>query len=450
MTRLFGTDGVRGVANREITPELAFQLGYAGAKVLARHGSKKPRVIVGTDTRISKDMLQAALVSGITAAGADVHLAGVVPTPCIAYLTRKYGMDAGVVISASHNTFEYNGIKFFSREGYKLPDQLEDEIDELIQAGLKSDQRAIGDAIGAVHSEDNAARDYIEHLKRRLSVDLTGLKIAVDCAHGASHAIAQKLFADLGAEVIAVGIEPNGVNINDGCGSTHLELLQDTVKKERCDIGLAFDGDADRLLVISASGDVIDGDVIMAIIALDMKEKGILKDDTIVVTQMSNLGLDLWAKKEGLTLIKTKVGDRYVLESMLEGGFVFGGEQSGHFIVLEHTTTGDGMLSALRLLRALVDAKKSIDEAQTMITILPQVLKNAKVKSGTQKVALADPEFVEAVKATEATLEGRGRVLVRASGTEPLIRVMLEGDDENEINNLTDHLIEIINEKYGA
>lgn len=450
MERLFGTDGVRGVANREITPELAFQLGFAGAEVLVRHGSKKPRVIVGTDTRISKDMLQAALVSGITAAGADVHLAGVVPTPCIAYLTRKYEMDAGVVISASHNTFEYNGIKFFSREGHKLPDELEDEIEQLIRQGFSLEARAKGSDIGAVYERPEAAHEYIEHLKRRLSVDLTGYKIAVDCAHGASHAIARELFSDLGAEVVAIGVEPNGVNINDGCGSTHLELLQETVLAEKCNIGLAFDGDADRLLVVSSTGEVIDGDVIMAIIASDMKAKGTLKDNTVVVTQMSNLGLDIWAAKEGLTLVKTKVGDRYVLEAMLAGGYVFGGEQSGHFIVLDHTTTGDGMLSALRLLRALVDGDQSIDEARTIVKILPQILKNAKVRLGTQQTALEDPVFVAAVKETELLLQGRGRVLVRASGTEPLIRVMLEGDDILEIGRLTDHLIEIIKVKYGV
>lgn len=450
MSRLFGTDGVRGIVNREITPELAFQLGFAGASVLARHATDKPSVIVGTDTRISKDMLQSALISGITAAGADVHIAGVVPTPCVAYLTRKYRMHAGVVISASHNAFEYNGIKFFSREGYKLPDDIEDEIEDMIHAGFAHNERAAGADIGTVHYRDTAVHDYTEHLKRRLSVDLTGLKIAVDCAHGASHAIAPTLFEDLGAEVIAIGVEPNGININDGCGSTHLELLQNTVRANRCHLGLAFDGDADRLLVVASNGDVIDGDVIMAILAADMMAKGTLPQNTLVVTQMSNLGLDNWAKKAGVSLIKTKVGDRYVLEAMLEGHYGLGGEQSGHFIVLEHTTTGDGLMSALRLLNALVDQHVSIDEARTLVTILPQVLKNAKIKAGMQQTAMNDLRVQEAVAETEKTLTGRGRVLVRASGTEPLIRVMLEGEDIIEIRRLTDRIVDLIVGIYGV
>jgi len=450
MSRLFGTDGVRGVANVEITPELAFQLGYAGAVVLARHATGKPSIIVGTDTRISKDMLQAALVSGITAAGADAHLAGVVPTPCVAYLTRKYGMHAGVVISASHNSFEYNGIKFFSAQGYKLPDDIEDEIEQVVRAGFDQITRPAGTEIGTVYDRSEAAHDYAEHLKRRLSVDLTGLKIAVDCAHGASYAIAPALLSDLGAAVVAVGIEPDGVNINAGCGSTHLELLQNTVRTHRCDLGLAFDGDADRLLVVASNGDIIDGDIIMAIMASDMMAKGTLKHNTLVVTQMSNLGLDIWAKQAGVNVIKTKVGDRYVLEAMLEGGYSLGGEQSGHFIVLEHTTTGDGLLSALHLLNVLVGRHTTIDAARTMVKILPQILKNAKVRNGAQQTVLCDEKIMSAVQNAESTLAGRGRVLVRASGTEPLIRVMLEGEDIIQIRKLADDLISLIAESYGV
>ena len=450
MGRLFGTDGVRGIANEALTPELAFQLGYAGAKVLARHQEEKPAVIIGTDTRISKDMLQAALVAGITAAGADAYLAGVVPTPSIAYLTKKYKMDAGVVISASHNTFEYNGIKFFSKEGYKLPDEIEDEIEALIESGFADTDRAQGLAIGSVHEHPEAIHDYIEHLKRRLSVDLSGLKIAIDCAHGASYAMAPQLFADLGAEVTAIGVNPDGVNINEGCGSTHMALLQQTVREQGLDLGIAFDGDADRMLVVSSDGEIVDGDVIMAILARDMRNKGRLKNNTLVVTQMSNLGLDLWAKANGIGLIKTKGGDRYVLEAMLANGLALGGEQSGHFIVLDHTTTGDGMLSALRLLNALVDGETTIDEAKKMVTILPQVLKNARVKAGMQSIIMEDQELLAAVAATERALAGRGRVLVRASGTEPLIRVMLEGEIISQIESLTDELVALVLRKYGA
>ncbi len=365
MSRLFGTDGVRGIANKELTPDLAFQLGWAGAKVLAGETWHKPIILVGLDTRISCGMLEAALVSGICSAGADVCICGVIPTPGVAYLTRKYKCDAGVIISASHNSYEYNGIKFFSNNGYKLPDDTEDRIEELIRAyDEKADDRPIGSQLGRRIIKQNASHDYTEHLKRRMAVDLSGLKIGLDCANGASAHIAPALFGDLGADVVTVGVEPDGTNINDGCGSTHLDRLRQLVRRESCDIGIAFDGDADRMLAVDENGDPVDGDVIMAIIALDMKMNHQLRDDTLVVTVMSNLGLDIMAAEKGINLVKTKVGDRYVLEEMLRNGYSLGGEQSGHIILLEDSTTGDGMLSALRLLRALTERGQRLSEAR--------------------------------------------------------------------------------------
>ncbi len=451
MARLFGTDGVRGVANKELTPALAFKLGYAGAKVLTGEKNHKPIILVGTDTRISCAMLECALVAGITSAGADACIAGVIPTPGIAYLTKKYHCDAGVVISASHNSFEFNGIKFFSGNGYKLPDEVEDRIEELInQMDLAQGSDLIGANIGHRIERKNAARDYAEHLKRRMSVDLSGMKIALDCANGASFNIAPNLFRDLGAEVVAIGIEPDGLNINHECGSTHLERLKQTVRREGCDLGIAFDGDADRMLAIDESGQEIDGDQIIAIIALGMKDRGELNDDGVAVTVMSNLGLDIMAEQQGLKLYKTKVGDRYVLEEMLKSGLSLGGEQSGHIILLKHSTTGDGMLSALALLKTLYNSGKRLSEAQKVMKPLPQVLLNARVTNEKKHTIVDDPDIAEAIRKEEEKLGKKGRVLVRASGTEPNIRVMIEGEDLEEINSMAKHLVELITSKYGV
>lgn len=450
MTRLFGTDGVRGVANKELTPDLAFRLGFAGAKVLTGEKSHKPVILVGTDTRISCAMLEAALISGITSAGADAFVAGVIPTPGIAYLTRKYECDAGVMISASHNSFEYNGIKFFSSNGYKLPDELEDKIEKVVREyDCDKVQRPIGNNVGHRIEKKNASRDYAEHLKRRMSVDLSGMKIALDCANGASFHIAPDLFRDLGAEVVAIGIEPDGENINRECGSTHMERLRQTVRREGCEIGIAFDGDADRMLAIDETGRMIDGDVIIAIIAADLMEQGKLRDDTVVVTVMSNMGLDIMAEQFGIKLLKTKVGDRYVLEEMLKHGLTIGGEQSGHIILLEHTTTGDGMLSALALMRSLKHQNKRLSEAHSVMTPLPQVLKNSRVSNAKKKDAMADKDILAAIEKEEHRLNGKGRILVRASGTEPIIRVMIEGEDIKMIEDMAERLCELITSRYG-
>lgn len=451
MSRLFGTDGVRGIANKELTPDLAFRLGLAGATVLAGETSHKPEILVGLDTRISCGMLESALVAGICSAGADALICGVIPTPAIAYLVRKYNCDAGVMISASHNTYEYNGIKFFAGSGYKLPDDTEDKIEEVVQSyDAETMVRPTGAEVGRRIEKKNASRDYSEHLKRRMGVDLTGLKIGLDCANGAAAHIAPNLFSDLGAEIVAIGVEPDGLNINDNCGSTHLDRLRQLVRREDCDLGIAFDGDADRMLCIDEHGELMDGDVIMAIIALDMKRKGQLPDDTLVVTVMSNLGLDIMAHEKGINLVKTKVGDRYVLEEMLRGGYMIGGEQSGHVILLDDSTTGDGMLSALRLLRAIDNGSQTFSEARQVMKSLPQVLRSAHVPNEKKARAMEDTDILETCKRLEEKLNDRGRILVRPSGTEPIIRVMIEGESVDEISEMADQITRLIVSKYGV
>jgi phosphoglucosamine mutase len=449
MERLFGTDGVRGIANKELTPDLAFRLGYAGAKVLAVKSNKKPTILIGMDTRISCKMLEAALVAGICSAGADAILSGVIPTPGVAYLTNKYRCDAGVMISASHNSFEYNGIKFFSGNGFKLSDEMEDEIEKRVREyDVFSKGRSTGEDVGVSYFKEDASHEYTEHIKRRMSVDLTGMRIAIDCANGAASHIAPRLFEDLGAAVIVIANKPNGININKNCGSTHLEKLQDVVVSQKCDLGLAFDGDADRLLAVDGEGNIVDGDAIISIIGLDMKENGELKSDTLVVTIMSNLGLDQMAKKNGLSLEKTKVGDRYVLERMINKGFNVGGEQSGHVILLDHAKTGDGILTALALMQALLRKGKSLSQASNVIRILPQVLLSAKVKNEDKNSAMECKELLNAIAGCENALGDKGRILVRASGTEPIIRVMIEGENEDEISLMARDLVAIIQTKF--
>lgn len=461
MPRLFGTDGVRGIANTELTPELSFLLGRCGSMVLAGEKAHKPKILVGSDTRISCAMLESALVAGICSAGADAIVCGVIPTPGIAKLVKAYACDAGVVISASHNSYEFNGIKFFNSEGFKLPDQTEDKIEELIHAeNLKNQQNANnrfaennrprGDLVGHRYFNSNASNDYIKTLKDIISFDLSGYKIALDCANGATSELAKPLFEEYGAEVISIGSEPDGININKDCGSTHLGKLCNLVKDENCAIGIAFDGDGDRMLAVDSTGRIIDGDVILAIIALDMKRNNNLKDNTLVATVMSNLGLDIFAKGNDINLIKTQVGDRYVLEKMVENGYLLGGEQSGHIIQLEHSTTGDGLLSALRLIKIMYEQKQSLSELSSVMHILPQVLKGAKVKNELKAAALNDPDLIDASNAMEKQLNGKGRILIRASGTEPLIRVMIEGEDKDQISVMCQTLINIINEKFAA
>ncbi|MEA4827330.1 MAG: phosphoglucosamine mutase [Clostridium sp.] len=446
MSRLFGTDGVRGIANEELTVELAYKLGRAGAFVLTE-GTHKPKILVGMDTRISGDMLESALVSGILSVGAEAVCAGVVPTPAIAYLTRKYNADAGVVISASHNPVEYNGIKFFNGNGYKLSDELEDRIQNIIENNFEGVPSPTGANLGRKIISESALDDYRKFAKSTIDVDLKGLKIALDCANGASYKAAVEAFEELGAEVHVINNKPNGININEKCGSTHPQGLIDYVISEKCDLGLAFDGDADRCLAVDEKGRLIDGDFIMAICGKNLKEQGKLKDNMVVVTVMSNLGLDLAFNKEKISTIKTKVGDRYVLEEMVKGGYKLGGEQSGHIIFLDYNTTGDGLVTGLQIASVVKKTGKSLSELASMMTKLPQVLVNAKVPNDMKDIHEKDEEIAAEIRKIEEKLNGSGRVLIRPSGTEPLVRVMLEGEDQAELDEIAHSLAKKIEEK---
>lgn len=449
MGRLFGTDGVRGVANEELTGELAYKLGQAGAYVLAGETKHIPRILVGMDTRISGDMLESALVAGICSVGAKAVCLGVMPTPAIAYLTRFYNADAGVVISASHNPFEFNGIKFFDSRGYKLPDAVEDKIEDIINQGAEALPKPTGRDLGCKDDQESALDDYVSFLKGTLEEDLSGLKVAIDCANGASYEAAPYILFDLGAEVSVINNEPDGININKDCGSTHLGELIAFVKESGADVGLAFDGDADRVLAIDENGNVVDGDQIMAIIGLDLKKKGKLAKDTIVATVMSNLGFDIMAAKEGLHIAKTGVGDRYVLEEMLDKGYVLGGEQSGHVIFLEHNTTGDGLLTGLQLLQVMKTSGKKLSQLASVMEILPQVLKNARVSNEKKHDYMKDRVIAKMCQELEDEFHGEGRVLIRPSGTEPLVRVMIEGKDQEYIARRAGELAKIIEERLG-
>ena len=444
MSRLFGTDGVRGVANKELTPLLAMQLGQAGASVLTKETSHKPTIMVGCDTRISGDMLANALMAGVCSVGANAVYVGVVPTPAVAYLTRKNHMDAGVVISASHNPVEFNGIKFFDANGYKLPDAMEDEIEAIIKNDMKDLAFPTGTEIGSITYRTDAREDYVKHATEAIPVDLHGMKIVADCAEGASYYTSVEALKLLGADVVAVHNNPDGTNINAGCGSTHMEELMERVKAEKADVGLAFDGDADRLLAVDEKGNKVDGDQIMGIVGNYLKEQKKLKKDTIVATVMSNLGFFLMGEKQGIHMEQTKVGDRYVLERMRQIGANLGGEQSGHVIFLDENTTGDGLLSALHLLQVLVDTKKPLSELATIMEVLPQALVNAKVPNDKKNSYMENPQIADAIDALTKKFAGEGRVLIRPSGTEPLVRVMIEGRDQNRIQEEAEKLAALI------
>lgn len=448
MGRFFGTDGVRGVANVELTNELAYKLGRYGAHVLTE-GKKHVKILIGKDTRISGDMLEASLAAGIMSMGGDVLSVGVVPTPAVAYLTRHYGADAGVVISASHNPAEYNGIKFFNRRGYKLADAIEDRIETYILGGLETEALIDGDHVGTWETRPDAYKLYCDHLVGKMDVDFSGLKVAVDCANGAATATAVYALSKLGAEISSLCCEPDGHNINKGCGSTHVELVANLVKTGTFDIGLAFDGDADRLIAVDETGTVVDGDRIMAICADYLKQAGELARDTLVTTVMSNMGLFAAMDRKGVRIEKTRVGDRYVLEKMLEEGYNFGGEQSGHLIFLDHNTTGDGLLSALMLMRVMKKRGKKLSELKDIMETFPQVLVNARVDNDKKHDYLEDETIREAVKAVETFFDGQGRVLVRASGTEPLVRVMIEGRDQKVLEEKAADLAALIEKRLG-
>ena len=446
MGRMFGTDGVRGVANKELTSQMAYNLGRAGAYVLTE-GAHKPKILVGKDTRISGDMLEAALVAGILSVGAEAIILGVIPTPAVAHLTRKYGADAGVMISASHNPVEYNGIKFFDNKGYKLPDELEDEIQRVIESGFEGVPSPVGANIGSSQVEVGALDDYIDFAKETIAVNLKGLKVALDCANGAVYKAAVRAFRELGAEVYIINDNPDGTNINEKCGSTHPKELMDYVVRKGCQVGFAFDGDADRCLAVDEKGNLVNGDFILALCGKHLKEINRLKDDTVVVTVMSNLGLDIAFKEMGINCLKTKVGDRYVLEEMIKGNYVLGGEQSGHIIFSKYNSTGDGLVTALQIASIVKKNTKPLSELCSIMKELPQVLVNAVVPNEKKNICLEDKEIVDEIHRIESILDGRGRVLIRPSGTEPLVRVMLEGENQEEIDKLAHNLANMILEK---
>lgn len=441
---MFGTDGVRGVAGSELTIELATQLGQAGAYVLTKEQEHQPTIIVGCDTRISGGMLASALMAGICSVGANAIYVGVVPTPAIAYLTRKHKVDAGVVISASHNPMEFNGIKFFNGDGYKLSDALEDEIEALIHSNMDGVTLPTGSGVGRIDYRFDLKDEYVEFMKKCVPVDLKGLKIVVDCAEGASYYTSVRTLEDLGANLIPIHITPDGTNINANCGSTHMDELQARVVYEKANLGIAFDGDADRMLAVDENGKMVDGDQLMAICGNYMKEKGTLKKNTIVVTVMTNLGFTLMGEEKGIHVEKTRVGDRYVLENMLQNGYNIGGEQSGHIIFLDDNTTGDGLLSALHLLQVMVETGRKLSDLAAVMEVLPQALVNAKVPNHKKDKFMEYAEISDAIKKVEERFGGEGRVLIRPSGTEPLVRVMIEGKNQEEIDSEAKKLADLI------
>lgn len=448
MGRLFGTDGVRGIAGQDMTCELAMDLGRAAATVLTYGRRRRPLVVLGKDTRISSDMLGAALAAGLCSVGADVIDLGVVPTPAVAYLVMKYKADAGVMISASHNPYPFNGIKIFGGEGFKLPDELEDQIERLIGQGRW--RLATGDALGQITHCATAVRDYVEHLKSTIPTSLDGLRIAVDCANGSASATAPALFAELGADAVIFSAAPDGVNINENCGSTHLKALQDYVRAHgEVQAGVAFDGDADRCLFVDANGNVVDGDFIMAVCGLDMLQRGKLRRATIVGTVLTNLGFAKFCEAHGIRFAATKVGDRYVLEEMELEGYTLGGEQSGHVIFRDFATTGDGQLTALQLLCLLKRCQKPLAELAAVMTRLPQVMENVQV-SPEGKLEFYNSDAIKAaIREKKDLLGDEGRVLVRVSGTEPLIRVMVEGQNEAQIRRIAADLALLVKEELG-
>lgn len=447
MGRLFGTDGARGVANSELTCELAMKIGRAAAMVLTESCAHKPKVLIGMDTRASSHMLAAAIGAGLCSVGADVLIIDVVPTPAVAFLVKEYDYDAGVMISASHNPCEYNGIKIFQGNGYKLPDELENEIEEIILDETKVPPVVLGGDVGKISFSSKAVDDYIFHLAMTADGDFKGMKIALDCANGSASVTARALFTRLGAKCFIINETPNGTNINENCGSTHLEQLQKFVVENKCDIGFAFDGDADRLLVVDENGEVVDGDKIIAVCSKFMKENNKLKNNTAVVTVMSNMGFFKFCEKNDINCVKTKVGDRYVLEEMVKNGFVIGGEQSGHIIFLDYATTGDGQMSAIQVLNVLKSTGKKISELASEMQVYPQVLINVRVSNFGKARLDKDEEVQLAIREASEELGDTGRVLVRVSGTEPLVRVMLEGEDYNQIKSLAESIAKVIEER---
>ena len=442
MGKYFGTDGVRGVAGADLTCEMAMKIGRGAAAVLTGSTGHRPRILIGKDTRQSGDMLEAALTAGLCSVGADVESLGVLPTPAVAYLVKKYNADAGVVISASHNPMEFNGIKIFAGTGYKLPDEVENEIEKHIDNDCADIPLATGASVGRVSVRADGLQDYVDHLYESVNGDLSGLNVCIDCANGASAAVAQKLFPRLGAKCTFIGNTPDGANINKDVGSTHLDNLEKAVVEGGFDCGIAFDGDADRCLACDELGHEIDGDKVIALLAVSMKEKGRLDGDTAVVTVMSNLGFIKYMESQGIHTEKTAVGDRYVLENMRENGYAIGGEQSGHVILLHHATTGDGELTAGKLLKLLAESGKKMSELAGLMECFPQVLYNVTIQPQKKGLWQDDADIAAVIEKHTAILGDNGRILVRESGTEPLIRVMVEGKNAGQIEAAAQEITE--------
>ena len=449
MGRLFGTDGARGIANTELTAELAMNIGRAAAMVLISDEVEHPKILIGKDTRLSGDMLEGALIAGLCSVGANVELLGVVPTAAVAYLVGEYKADAGIMISASHNPFEFNGIKIFSSEGCKLPDDLENRIEEIVLDNVIPYAIATEENIGRVTRLENAADDYIEHVAESIGCSLEGMEVALDCSNGSSSRTAEKLFTKLGAKVHMLFDEPDGININKDCGSTHINKLQNYVREHKLCCGLAFDGDADRCLAVDEKGNLVDGDYLIAICANDMKNRGVLKKNAVVGTIMTNMGFNKFCEENGMQFVSTKVGDRYVLEAMLREGYNIGGEQSGHIILLDYATTGDGELSGTMILSIMKRTGEKLSDLAKIMERMPQVIINVKVSAEGKLAFYTDKEIKEEIKRISEILGDKGRILVRVSGTEPLIRVMLEGESLEEIQSLAEEAAQVVRERLA-
>ena len=451
MRKYFGTDGIRRIANTELTPELVYRVAKAGAYVLGKHTDKAPLILIGKDTRLSGSLIESAMTAGFLSYGANVIHLGILPTPAVAYLTRKLNADASVVISASHNPYEHNGIKFFSNKGMKIDDSIEEEIEEVMESGKLDEIRAVGDKVGTDEYREDLKEEYVKFFIDNFADELKNIPsdfiVGIDTANGATYEVAEEVFTKLGIKYKIISNTPNGVNINKDCGSTHLENLQKLVKENNLNLGIAYDGDGDRCLAIDESGEIIDGDITLAIISSYLKKQGKLSKDTVVATVMSNLGLKKYAEANNLDLKQTKVGDRYVLEEMLKNGYNLGGEQSGHIILLDYNPTGDGILTSLMLIMIMLKEKKKASEMKNIVKIYPQVLINAKVNSEKKMTYMENAEINEAIEKLEEEFAGSGRVLIRPSGTESLIRVMIEGEDKNYIEMRAKELANLIEEK---
>ena len=452
MRKYFGTDGIRRIANTELTPELVYKVAKAGAYVLSKHADHTPTILIGRDTRISGTLIESAMTAGFLSYGAKVKLLGVIPTPAVAYLTRKLKADASVVISASHNTFEFNGIKFFSNKGMKIPDTLEEEIEEVMESGKLEELTAKNEKIGVAEYCFDLMNEYIYFFRKHFDDTIEkhlrdDFVVGIDTANGATSVVAEKVFKDLGINYRIINNTPDGININENCGSTHLDNLKKFVVENKLSLGIAYDGDGDRCLAIDEKGNEIDGDKLLAIISSSLRKKGKLNKDTIVATIMSNLGLNKYAENNGLQLIQTKVGDRYVLEEMLKEGYNLGGEQSGHVILLDYNPTGDGILTSLMLIQTILEENKTASELASIIKLYPQVLINAKVNAEKKYDYEKDADIKKAIENVEKEFAGNGRVVIRPSGTEPLVRVMIEGEDQKYITQRAKEIVDLIEKK---